>query len=410
MKARSHRFPDPENYIDTTYYNEEEEYLDIGYQLLKIFDVNRYTQLSYIKKLFIDHNYISILPDKNYLPLLEELTCSSNKLTKIPTYPKLIFLNFAENNVSDISNYNNSNITYLDASFNKNIVINFILPKCKQLYITDCTIKFIDFNNFPNLEIFDGSNNMITKINFGSNLIEMNIQNNKISELVTYPKLKRLMADYNEISILNTLPELLSVTISYNQLTKIEYQPMLGKLIANNNKLSIIGDMPKLELVDISYNKINTFIVPLNVEYLSAQFNPITKLVLSENTLKCIKELQVNFETYRYIYDKYYKNFDSVNVQMNVDKLKQYLSKLQNIFNNDIIKYIIYHFTKIKFQNRKSMLFKISLLIYWKYFPKKSYKTLQELYETHEFKNISKNITNLYYKSIVITLYFNGYF
>ncbi len=62
MNVRSHRYPDHDDkYIDTTRYDEEENYLDIGFQRLKIFEIRHYPNLNIIEKLFIDHNNLSVL-------------------------------------------------------------------------------------------------------------------------------------------------------------------------------------------------------------------------------------------------------------------------------------------------------------------------------------------------------------
>src|SRR5271155_1769290 len=155
MRGRSYHYPDPDpdNYTDTTYYDEEEEQLDVAYQRLKIFSLTSYPNISTIKKLFIDHNNLTELPDPEYLPDLTELTCSFNKFKTIPLYPKLTFLDCSNNDITDLSQYHGTKIKYFDCSNNNGLTLNFSLPHCKQLYINDCGLVSIDLTLMPLLNI-----------------------------------------------------------------------------------------------------------------------------------------------------------------------------------------------------------------------------------------------------------------
>ena len=98
MLQRSHKYPDektnrygnPASYVDTIRYDAVNKNLDVAYQRLKIFNIMAYPELSVIRSLFIDHNNLTILPEPNVMPHLKELTCSVNKITHVPFYPKLI--------------------------------------------------------------------------------------------------------------------------------------------------------------------------------------------------------------------------------------------------------------------------------------------------------------------------------
>lgn len=414
MRLRSHKYPDDEEsihngYIDTTYYDKHENYLDIAYQRLKIFDIKLYPELSHIKKLFIDHNNLKYLPEPKYVPLLEELTCSVNNLTDIPFYPNLTFLNISHNRIINCNQYHNSKLIYFDCSYNNGFKFNFSLPKCKNLYIEHTNLKSINLNLTPKLEILDCGNNQVVQIIGGENLIEVNVQYNQIKYLPKWIKLQRLVADNNLIIELDSLPNLISACISYNHINKIKSQPKLKKLIATNNNISIIDDCPELEIADLSHNNISSYKIPRKIQYLSIQFNPITNLVLSPYVLSIIKELQVNYKTYQNIYHPYYQNFEAVHIQTNGDKLEQLLKKLSDIFNENMIQYIFNKFNNIKFKDRSTAIFKIVLKLYWDYFSTDKIETLKELIETKEFQYLLKNMTKLYYKTIVITLFFNGH-
>jgi hypothetical protein len=410
MRARSHIYPEyNENYTDTTHFDDNEKCLDIGYQRLKIFNPTLYPKLDKVKRLFIDHNNLTHLPDPSALPMLTELTCSYNKLTTIPLYPKLKFLNVANNKITDLNHYHNSKLIYFDCSYNQGFKMNFSLPDCKQLYVNDTDLESINLDKFPKIELLDCGNNKLTQIGYADDLIEINIQNNLIEELPLWPYLVRLVADNNKIGVLPSYPLLVSANVANNRLTRIKKQPLLRKLIANNNSIQELGKMPNLELIDISHNKLDSFTPSNKIEYVSLQFNPINNIHLNEDTLESIVELQVNFDTYKNIYKKYYEHFDAVNVHTNEEKLEKIMTKLDGIFNDKIKTYIFTKFKQLKFQNREETLFKTTLAIYWEYFPKDNTESLDELIKKKEFVDLLDKITNFYYKTIVITLYFNGY-
>ncbi|XWV24990.1 putative leucine-rich repeat protein [Tupanvirus deep ocean] len=408
MRARSHMYQDHrDNYVDTTYYDEDDEALDLGYQRLR--KLHYYPEFSYLKKIFLDHNNLTNLPNAKYLPNLEQLTCSSNRLIDIPFYPNLSFLNISNNMIKSCKHYHNSNIQYFDCSYNPGFVLDCYLPICKHLYINDNEMRSIDLDLLPRLQYLDCGNNKLSEIHGGTNLIEINMQYNRIRDIPDWPNLVRLMADYNEIEILYTYPKMISANITHNKLFEIKEQPSLKKLIANNNNLDTLGNMPELELADLSHNNISKYNMPYCVEYISLQFNPISTLSINHEVFKSLKELQVNFETYKNIYEKYYNYFDSVNVQTNEEKLEQLLKRLDKVFDDHTARYVFRQFNNIKFKDRDTALFKITLKLYYSFFSLRGINTMEELVNTHEFKYLLNNITKFYYKTIVITLYFNGY-
>lgn len=410
MHARSYQYPDrSDEYIDTTYYDKNFGYLDLGYQRLKIINIDLYPEFSFLKKLFIDHNNLKNLPDPKYLPYLKQLTCSFNKLTEMPLYPKLTFLNIANNQIINCGKYNNLDIRYFDCSHNPGFEFNFYLPSCKHLYINNVNLCTLNLDLIPKLEILDCGNNKLTKLVGGDNLIEINIQSNNIEYLSTWPKLIRLVADCNNIKIIPTYPKLISLTVTYNKLVQIKNQPSLKKIIANNNNINFLGEMPKLKLADLSYNNIARFDVPQQIEYVSLQFNPINNILLSPAVLKTIKELQVNFETYEYVYSEYCQHIKSINIKTNEEKLKQMLNKLSNIFDDKLSEYVFRKFNSIKCNDRTKILFNVTLKLYWNFFSKKNIDTLDKLVQTEEFQYLLCNMTKFYYKTTVITLYFSGY-
>lgn len=410
MHARSHRYPDlDDGYIDTTHYDEENEYLDIGYQRLKKINPTNYPEFSYLKKLFIDHNNLETLPEPLYLPNLEQLTCSHNNLVSIPFYPKLTFLNIAYNKILECTQYHDSRIKYFDCSYNLGFNFNFRLPYCKHLYINDTGLDSINLSLTPKIKFLDCSNNRLKHFSGGNNLVELNIQNNYIKKLMSLPNLVVLIADFNLIKDLTTYPSLIHLSIQFNHLKKIDNQPILKRIMANNNKINYIGNMPMLKFIDLSYNKLTHFKIPKKAKYVSLQFNPINNIHFEMDDMTKLKELQVNFETYKNIYDKCYNYIDIVNVKVSEEILEKLLKKLGNIFNDKLIRYIFKNFNRTKFKDRGEMLFKITLKIYWDHFPINKTCTLQELVTTKDFQHLLQTMINFYYKTLVITLYFKGY-
>ncbi len=309
---------------------------------------------------------------------MKYLTCAVNKLRVIPYYPKLVFLNISHNLITDCSNYHNSSIKYFDCSFNNNFQLNFLLEKCTELYITDNNMTQLNLSFVPNVEILDCSNNCLNSVSGitnqtvaqsitngslqckepGTELIEINFQNNNISEIPIWKKVTRITGDNNNIKFLGTYPKLISINISHNNITKIDDQPLLKKIIANNNQISSIGNMPCLELIELKNNKIENFIIKKMRNMYHLQFNPILNLDLSTEVLQNIKELQISFKLYEKIYQKYYDNFKAINVRTDMDVLNNLLKLLEDTFNKEIIQYILNKFNNIKFRERENVLFK----------------------------------------------------
>lgn len=417
MKTRSHRYPDDDNrkFVDTTRYDEDDEYLDVGYQLLKKIHINKFPEFMYIKKLFIDHNQLTELPGSSLIPLLEELTCSYNKLTSIPFYPRLVFLNVSNNSVTTLNHYNNSLIKYLDCSFNPNLYLTFNLQYCTQLYITDNNIKILNLEYIPRIELLDCSNNLIESLNDSMTLIEINIQNNKIKKLPKFPLLTNLFADNNQIEILPTYKHLINVNITYNKLKIISDQPSVKKIIANNNDVTTIGKFPCAELLDLSYNQLLKILLPNDIKYVSLQFNPLTELKFSENTYKNILELQVNFDIYSKTLETYHDYITHVTIQISGEILTIALSKLKIIFSDKILNKIYKYFNSTPYKHREQMFINLTLRLYCIVY--KLDKNVLEssdsstmIQGTTPFNKLFRIVKKIYYMSLIMVAYFNDYF
>lgn len=416
ITARAHRYPDPDpdKYVDTTQYNENDNWFDISYQNFKKISIRSYPEFKILKKLFIDHNILKSLPDPMFLPNMEHLNCSNNELETIPFYPKLTYLNCSHNKLTTLEGYDNSRLIYLDCSFNKYINV----PKCKNLnsfYLSDCFLNRIDLSYYSKLEILDCSNNELRELlnleKCSKTLLELSIQNNKISALCQLPRLLYLDIENNRFEKIITYPNILSISANQNNIKIIDTQPLLRKLFVSHNQISFLGTMPKLKLIDLSYNNLQTINIPSGIKYALIHFNPlkdISKIRFGSKFLDSVKELHLSFDTYSIIYHKFYKEIDSISVQIHEIRLKYLLKNLCKILDDNIVNYIFKKFCGLKFQQRDEGILKVAVKIYWDLFHNTKIKTIEELLKSDEFSILFESMTKVYLKAIVFTLYFNG--
>lgn len=406
IRARSYRYQDDEKYIDSTYYDKTYNYLDLGFQRLRYIDKQFYCKFINLRKLYIDHNNLTFLPDEIYLPNLTVLNCSCNKLKKIPFFPKLTFLNLSYNQVTSCSQYNDSNLTYLDCSYNPGLNVNFNLPLANHLYITNNELLAIDLNYLPALLYLDCSFNQLSNcVGYSETLVELNIQNNNITDLQVFENLKVLSAENNKLSQLLSYPKVKWINVSFNNIYQISAQPQLETLIAHDNAISFLGHVPELRLIDVANNKFSVLNFDGKIEFANLQFNPLNKLYIDTSN---IKELQISYEIYPYIYEKYYKHINNIDANVSYERLQYMLKKMSSHFNADILKFISDNISNTKFSDRQNSLFDITSKLF-NILCGKNYHNLEELSNDHNFQKIYANMTKLYYKVIVFTLHFNNY-
>jgi len=390
MHVRSHKFINTHKYIDTTYYDEKENCLDIGYQMLIRIDLKLYPKISNISKLLVDYNNITVLPPSSLLPHLQELSCSSNKLSSIPYYPKLYFLNVSKNFLTNLIYYDMSNLDYLDVSFNKDFDLNITLPYCKKLFITDCNLKSFNIKILPQLQYLDIENNKLDFLNSHNCLLELNIKNNVFSELSEYPSLEILFADYNKIQTLNTFTNLKKVTISNNNLVSIDHQPNINSLIADHNKITKIGNFPHIKTIDLSYNKITQFEISNNIVQCYLHFNEMTLLKIPNLNLALLAELQISFNNYKKIYESIVNYIKYIEFSNNLIEVEKNIKKYNLEY---FTSYILTSFRKIKFVNRSIQLRKIT-------------KNISRNIKSNTFDNLLEKISAIYYSTLFVNIYF----
>src|ERR1700733_7512892 len=411
MKIRSYLYPDEckkfgMSYIDNTHHDQETESLDMGFQRVKLLKLPKNVEMSTLRILLIDHNNLEILPSPLLLPNLIELTCSFNKISEIPFYPKLKFLNIANNIVTKLTQYHNSTIEYLDVSRNP-ISLSITLPKCSKLYMSNCNLLEFDINLFPNTTILDISNNNIKTLFQHSLLEELDCQMNKLEELPLFPSLVRLFANNNMLKTIKIYPKLIQLEISNNRLSEIPLIPNLERVIANNNminKFDYIGD--KMIFLDLGNNQLKIF-PKLNhkLEFVYLQSNPLKNLDIELSSLKFLQEIHMAFETYVDFYGKYEKYIEYVEIQTDLDKLDILIENYHPLIKELIRKKII----NIKFYDRESSLLKISMKLFYFYNKNvmKKMTNIKGIIETKNFNQISEKISQIYYNSIIILISFN---
>lgn len=420
MKSRSHHYHESDHYVDKTQYDTVEMSLDVGYQRLKFFQINRYPNISSssLTKLFVDHNSLTELPKPLDIPHLIHLSCSWNRLTSIPLYPKLTNLICNFNQITTLQNYHKSGLTYVDMGHNSKLQLNFLLDRCTDLFINHNDLRHLDISKFaPNVQVLDCSFNQLTQLNGGQKLVELCIQNNSITRLTYFPHIQRLMADNNSLGYIQTFPQLSYLTAPHNKIIRIDDQPYLKRMIVDHNSIVSIGKMPIIEVVDLSYNNLTSYDVGDRVEFLSLQHNPVHEIHLSKNSLRTIKEIQMHYKLYTNFYEKYYDNMTIVTTQISEERLDQAFNGDQaDIFSPDMKKILSQKFCNIEFNKREEKLERLCIRLTAMYLNQKisrndpKYgKHISHLKETQQYSSLLYIITYLYCKSLVFTLYFNGH-
>lgn len=403
MKQKSHKYTDEEDgYINTTQYDKDANKLDIGFQRLKIFSIKQYHGLTSLKILIADNNHFTTLPSPSVLANLQELHCSHNNLKSIPFYPNLTLLNVSRNKITNLNDYHNSILKYLDCSFNRGIDFRIHLPQCKRLFVNDTDLHELNVRRFPTLEFLDCSNNSLKQIDSTATLLELSAQHNKFTSLPTFPNLRVLMIDNNFLTNVMTYPHLTILSASKNNLTKISSQPLLTKISASHNRIAELGSMPNLEIVELDNNYIGNVNHMIRPRHICLQFNPINKFELRESAFQNLEELHVDYKLYEKIYAQCSQYVKTINFSVCEAKIDEKNKKLAEIFNARTLQYIKKKFIHTDFKDRVAMFTTIVMRIKDEYFAGDSEKVAAE-----KSVVMLKNISKLYHKTLVAALIFN---
>ena len=389
MRGRSHRYPRRgEKYIDTIRYDNKLKEYDLGYQLFLNIPDKYLSNFSNLKILYIDGNKLTNLPSPDLMPNITKITASINCLTEIPYYSSLKFLDISKNKILNIDNYNNSDLEYLDVSYNKNINIDISLPKCTKLFINDICLEKLNFDNYPKIEILDCENNNLEKIETNKicNLLEINLNNNKLTNIPDFPQIQYLSINNNMLIEICNYPQLTNLNIENNNIKKISNIPKLKYLCAKNNSLEEIDFFPDINIFDASYNNIKNMDIPVYTKILKLQFNPLQQINFI-GTYDTLNNIEMDHEFYKH----YCKNYNCDNKIIYVDgnRLDKILLKMKSEYSKKI-NYIRNIILRTPFDTRKEYIS----------------KSLKIKYNTENEKFIN-NIISLYEKVIVVKIYYN---
>jgi hypothetical protein len=395
IKYRSTSYYDTQS--EETCYDDEEEYLDLGYLNLGKWMMT--PQYANIKTLIINNNNLKELPVSN-LDNLRVLDCSYNNLTVIPFYPQLRELNFKANSVNNLQNYSESKLIILDCGQNSYINIDYSLPLLKHLYCSESNISKIESNNFPSLEILDCSYNLMTDIETFDNLIELYAKNNNIKKISIMNNLIRMNVDDNYLESIDVYNKLQILCINNNYLTSLPLFPQLTKLIARYNKIKSIESMPKLQFAELAYNQITSVPILNQIQYLSIYENPLKNL---DNLYHHIKEIEINYNTYKHAYAWLCDKIKYINIQVNPHKLDRKLYELKQFLSDNSLDIIRKSFMEIEFVDRNEMLRFLVLQIYC---DKYNLNPSVNINEKEDFQKLFYIIKELYESLLIISLSF----
>ncbi|BDR55288.1 hypothetical protein KIMH_13990 [Bombiscardovia apis] len=266
-----------------------------------------------IEHLYLKNNKITSVSSVNWsnLTKLQNIDLDNNQITDISTItglPSLTRIDANVNQITNVGNFNNPNITILNLCQNKISSIASIswtnLTKLQSLGLNNNQITDIStITGLPSLTHLNVDANQIT--NTGAlnnpNLTYIILSHNKISSIadISWTNLTKLqtLSLYNnqitDISTITGLPDLSTLSANSNQITTVGAldNPSLQGLQLQRNKISSIAsinwsNLTKLQSLDISNNQI-TDISPItglpNLSRIEAYRNQITTVGALDN-------------------------------------------------------------------------------------------------------------------------------
>jgi hypothetical protein len=186
-----------------------------------------------------------------------------------------------------------NNLTSLDLSsikINKNNILNLPIDYSKVLFLflnDNNLIGELDLRLFNNLEVLDIENNKVTNLIVSSTLKELVVNNNNLTLLPNNINPIRIKANNNNLTeIPTTYKKIELIEISKNKITKVSNFNNLKRLIIDSNPLEYINNLPYLTFLDISdTNKVNMELLP-----------ELTHLVANSTKLESIPKFE-NLDT-----------------------------------------------------------------------------------------------------------------
>lgn len=406
-RARSHRYMDEDSdseYTDSTYYDNDDRMLDIGYQHLRTVNLRQYQGYYNITKLYVDNNKLKSIPDSSYLPHLKKLNCSHNRLLFVPFYPGLRVLIANNNSILDLSSYNNSPIKFFDCSFNKGIDLNFNLPYCTNLFATNCSLTNINLNYYPSLLYLDCEHNKISTIQPSNILVELCINFNLIVDLPFYPNLTKLFASDNKLRRIITYPYVDVLNVKNNNIYVIDDQPSLKRLVANNNRIESIGHFPVVRHFDLAHNSIRSVVINRYVEEAFLYSNPLSELKIDQSSLK---ELHLGFDIYKHMMKERILEYVDIALTHNGLILKKIFEQLDDsVISDNMIEKMSKKMADIDFADRAYPLYTLAYCVYKKIGGTAS---VDDINEDEMFLRTHKLVEKMYLQSLVVVCYYKNY-
>ncbi len=258
--------------FDTLEYRIEEclkeggKILDLKYLELKKFPELSSDLINTLEELYISNNELEVLPDLSKYKKVKILDVSVNKLKKINNLPPLLieFCCF-ENNLEDIqmaSLCKELKILYIS---NNNIRDIKFLDNNQSLEILLANFNNIEDipRNIPNLRKIQIKNNKLKKVKSYPKLTYLDARNNNITELEPQSNLKDLILSYNQINEIPIIDTLKYLEIVYTNIETIRYMKNLEELICLKDKVKYISSKYKLEK-SVSHDSkyLNLFFIP----------------------------------------------------------------------------------------------------------------------------------------------------
>jgi len=145
-------------------------------------------------------------------------------------------VDFTKNNISHKIHINHDSIDYryLECEQHKYFSLDFTSIKLTQMPILK--------NNFLNIKcLFLANNSLDNNLDLShlKNLISIDIDNNKISNLILSNSIEEISAQHNLLQNIYAYPNLKRLKISYNKIKLIPQYSKLEILEANNNQIKI---------------------------------------------------------------------------------------------------------------------------------------------------------------------------
>lgn len=387
-KARNHMYLNKKEYYDTTHYDQNLKYLDVGFQNLKKFTL-RSNLYGSITSLFISHNYITLLPEPSLLPHLTHLNCSYNPLlTAIPHYQNLLEL-FC-NHCPKLTHVNTQTLKILDCSSTL-IDISFKAPYLKELYCRNCKCESIDGANFKNLEILDAESCNLVSLS-RLNVLEICVANNNLSEIPIIASAVRVNINNNNIKNLSSFPNAEIIEANHNKLTEVSNLLKLKKLSVRSNKIKIINNLPIIEIIDATYNQLTTITKITTLRELYVIENP--SLVIKENIFGSIFTCDMDYKAFiasnlRFITHHF-------RIEINKLTLMNLLNKYNERIDPKLLNVVSDTFNKNDFRKHPEMIKQLTDYLYNAIYGKK--KSMKN------YNLLLMLLQRIYYRSLIIII------